>query len=438
MSHSNNEIMTPITRRERRLREELLQIDEDLSFDIDRLQKNAEYRRIRLTKQVNKVRDRQIRRLDRRDRSKIYRKFPILYYILLPILTIGRLCRSFYNWLTRKADKKAQITHHRSFYLTKRGNFVRKINIASPLRFIGQVSRFVWANRRIYLWPWLIISVIMYLVIGVNDNQNYLSIRDAIVEVDSLNYIQQVIAAVVTVITGALIAVGGANQFIIAVTLLLSWLALVYIARHVYSGNTKLTFRRAFYESAAPLVPILCIIFLILLQAVPLVLVSVGYVALSGAMYINQGISIENMSAVLALSAAVALTVYWMSASLLSLIVVTIPGIYPMRALYESTVLIAGRRAKVLGRLLVMIVIGLLAMIVVSMPLVMLDRWLKFNDYFPLIQLMMSFVVGGLVVWMSVYLYMLYRRLIDSPEMPIGNKPRRQWWSFVKFKKGKK
>lgn len=428
------EIMTPITRRERQLREDILQIDDDLQYDIDRLKKNAEARRIRLTKKVNKVRECQVRRLDRRDSSRIYQRSHVLYYALLPVLTVARWCKAIYARLVRTAEKRYNVTHHRSFYLTKRGDCVRRLNIASTGTFMAQVARFIFANWRIYVWPWIILSIILFIVIGIGDNENYVAIRDAMAETNVMSYWQQVAGMVVTSTTGVFAAVGGVNQFILAVTIMLAWLILIYISRHVYSGGNKLTFRRACYESGAPIIPMLCIILVILLQALPMVLVTIGYVALSGSMFINQSISIENMSATLVLVGVLALTIYWMSASLVALIVVTIPGMYPVRALYEGSSLIAGRRIKVLWRLLAMVMVQILALVLITIPLVMLDIKIKFNNI-PIVQLLLSFVSGAMVVWTSVYLYLLYRRLIDSPEMPIGSRPRRQWWSVISLKK---
>ena len=92
----------------------------------------------------------------------------------------------------------------------------------------------------------------------------------------------------------------------------------------------------------------------VLVQLLPLALVLISYSAITGAGYINQGVAIENMAAWCVILAVLVLTIYWMVTSLLTLVSVTIPRLYPMRAYYETSIQVAGRRVKILFRILMM------------------------------------------------------------------------------------
>ena len=41
----------------------------------------------------------------------------------------------------------------------------------------------------------------------------------------------------------------------------------------------------------------------------------------------------------------------------------------------------------------------------------------------------------ALLIWISVYLYMLYRRLLDSPEQPVGTPNRQFVWPWQRKKR---
>lgn len=419
-----------ISRREQRLRERLLTVDEDIVRSEKRLHRNGERRKTKLAAKINQARSRQEIKLNRRDNSKLYDKAPWAFYLTTPFRTIGRGIKKLFSLAKKGVDHHKATTPHRSFYLTTHAKAVRQINISGHIRFIGEVWRFIWDNRWIYFKALLLLTAVLLSVIGLSAQANYIEIREALQEVDLGWFLETVGMTTQAVITS--LTVGDANKQTFAVILVMFiWLALIYIVRRIYSGQTKFKLRDALYNSGGPFISLLAMLIVVMVEILPLAIVLISYAAVTGAGYINQGIEIENMAAWCAIAVVAILTIYWMITSLISLITVTIPGIYPLRAYFETSVLISGRRVKILFRILSMFIPLLIMWFVILVPAVILDGFIKFKTL-PFIQIVTTLLVAASLIWISVYLYSLYRRLLDSPEQPAGTPNSRFVWPWLR------
>ena len=423
-----------ISHREQLLRERLLTVDEDLVQAETRLRQKGEARRRKLAAKINRARSRQEVKLDRRDKSRLYHRVRPLYYLLCPVFAVGRFFRSVYRWACRKTEHHRHVSPHRSFYLTTHAQAVRQINISGYGRFVTEVWRMVRDNWLIYLKITLLMALAIIAVVGVsNAHSNYVDTREAMEKVDLHPFLKQaglVTQAIITSLTVTDANRQAATFIIVAVV----WLSLIFIARRVYSGN-QLRLRDAIYSAGTPLVPMMVLLVAVLVQLLPLALVLISYSAITGAGYINQGIAIENMAAWCVILAVLVLTIYWMVTSLLTLVSVTIPGLYPMRAYYETSIQVAGRRVKILFRILMMFLPLLALWALVLIPTVLLDSILK-PKTFPVVQLVVSLLAAISCTWVSAYMYVLYRRILDSPEQPVGTIGRVVWpWQRRKLVK---
>ena len=423
-----------ISHREQLLRERLLTVDEDLVRAETRLRQRGEARRRKLAAKINRARSRQEAKLDRRDKSRLYHRVRPLYYLLCPVFAVGRFFRSVYRWACRKTEHHRHVSPHRSFYLTTHAQAVRQINISGYGRFVTEVWRMVRDNWLIYLKITLLMALAIIAVVGVsNAHSNYVDTREAMEKVDLHPLLKQaglVTQAIITSLTVTDANRQAATFIIVAV----AWLSLIFIARRVYSGN-QLRLRDAIYSAGTPLVPMMVLLVAVLVQLLPLALVLISYSAITGAGYINQGIAIENMAAWCVILAVLVLTIYWMVTSLLTLVSVTIPGLYPMRAYYETSIQVAGRRVKILFRILMMFLPLLALWALVLIPTVLLDSILK-PKTFPVVQLVVSLLAAISCTWVSAYMYVLYRRILDSPEQPVGTIGRVVWpWQRRKLVK---
>lgn len=423
-----------ISHREQLLRERLLTVDEDLVRAETRLRQKGEARRRKLAAKINRARSRQEAKLDRRDESRLYHRVRPLYYLLCPVFAVGRFFRSVYRWVCRKTEHHRRVSPHRSFYLTTHAQAVRQINISGYGRFVTEVWRMVRDNWLIYLKITLLMALAIIAVVGVsNAHSNYVDTREAMEKVDLHPLLKQaglVTQAIITSLTVTDANRQAATFIIVAV----AWLSLIFIARRVYSGN-QLRLRDAIYSAGTPLVPMMVLLVAVLVQLLPLALVLISYSAITGAGYINQGVAIENMAAWCVILAVLVLTIYWMVTSLLTLVSVTIPGLYPMRAYYETSIQVAGRRVKILFRILMMFLPLLALWALVLIPTVLLDSILK-PKTFPVVQLVVSLLAAISCTWVSAYMYVLYRRILDSPEQPVGTIGRVVWpWQRRKLVK---
>ena len=57
------------------------------------------------------------------------------------------------------------------------------------------------------------------------------------------------------------------------------------------------------------------------------------------------------------------------------------------------------------------------------------------SAYAPLVQVVTTLLVAASMIWISAYLYMLYRRLLDSPEQPIGTSNNQIIWPWQRKKR---
>ena len=107
------------------------------------------------------------------------------------------------------------------------------------------------------------------------------------------------------------------------------------------------------------------------------------------------------------------LSLYWMTSSFIAMIIVTLPGMYPFTALKTAGDLVVGRRLRIMLRLAWLVVGILPTWAIVLIPMIFIQGSLKI-DWLPLVP-MTALVMGSMtVLWAAVYIYLLYRKLIDD------------------------
>lgn len=123
-----------------------------------------------------------------------------------------------------------------------------------------------------------------------------------------------------------------------------------------------------------------------------------------------------------AASLLAAVSLYWITSSLIALVVITLPGMYPLRAITVAGDLVVGRRIRILLRILWMLFTVLLGWAIVMVPVIMFDAWIKgvFSSIagLPIIPSFLLVMGTVTVVWMASYIYLLYRRIVDDDVAP--------------------
>lgn len=309
---------------------------------------------------------------------------------------------------------------HRSFRRTRRRDYVAHLPLPTYTVFTFEVGKFLRANWRLFGVLVLVFTFFSSLITGLSGQSNYSTIQELIKEAGGelftggagkLGEAGLLLAATVTS--------GSTNlqpdqQVYTGFVFLMSWLVTVWLIREIMAG-AKPRFRDGLYNAGAPIVSTGAVVLLIALQLIPVGLVALAYTALSTSGVIENGFG-AMLFGMLAIS-VVLLVLYWTVTSFIALVIVTLPGMYPIRAMKAAGDLVVGIRFPILLRLLWMVLMVLLAWLVVMVPLVVLDGWLKgmwsWYENIAVIPALVTFASTITLVWCAAYIYLLYRRLVE-------------------------
>jgi hypothetical protein len=113
----------------------------------------------------------------------------------------------------------------------------------------------------------------------------------------------------------------------------------------------------------------------------------------------------------------VILSAYLISSSLMALVAVTAPGLYPLVALNTASDIVAGRRIKFIIRLIFLLFVLAVCWIVVMLPIILLDNILKANVEWladvPIVSIGLLNMTIFSVIYFAIYIYLFYRKLLD-------------------------
>ena len=312
---------------------------------------------------------------------------------------------------------------HKSFQLTRRRDYVRPLDLPSPIVFILEVTQTLWRQRRIFL-PLMIIYIVLYAVlVGISSQSTYAeltsSVDDASSEIDNgeVNPVTKASATLVSFVSNGLGTQAGEAQQIFGVFLgLMAWLTTVWLLRNVFAGN-KVKVRDGLYNAGAPIIATIIIVFVILAQLIPVGLAAIGYSAATASGLISSG-GIAAMLFWIAAGLLGLLSAYWVTTSIFSLVIITLPGMYPLKALRASRDILLGRKLRFALRFAWMAVFVVALWVIVLLPLILFDGWLKTAipqiDWLPLVPIVALVLSTYTVFWSSAYIYLLYRKVVDN------------------------
>lgn len=309
---------------------------------------------------------------------------------------------------------------HRSFRRTYRRDYVVSTGLPGYFTFTAEVYRLIRKHIRMFALLVAVFSVLSIALAGLTSQETYLQAQELLNESKgevfsgAIGKIGEASLLILAGFTGGASNITTEQQIYLGFTLLMTWLATVWLLREMMAGQ-KPRLRDGLYNSGAPIVPTMLLVFVLALQFVPVGLVSLAYAALSSVGIIDGGFGAMLFAVVAVLIAA--LVLYWAVSTFIALIIVTLPGMYPYAALKAAGDLVTGRRLAILYRLLWLIFILLLAWAFIMVPLVVLDGWLKsiwqWYENAPLVPVLVTTASTLSFVWASAYIYLLYRKLVD-------------------------
>lgn len=311
---------------------------------------------------------------------------------------------------------------HRSFRLSRRRDYVRPLELPGNIVFTHEVSKTIWRHKTIFLLLALIYAVLYAVLVGIQSQETYTTLSDLLKETSgdafSGNWgaIGQAGLLLVTVASSGVSTEATESQQIFSVFIfLLIWLTTVWLLRNLLAGH-KVKLRDGLYSSGAPLFATVVITLVIAIQLIPVAVAFIAYNAATTTGLIEAGGAAAMLfwigAGLLAL-----LSLYWVTSSLFAMIIITLPGMYPYRAIRTAGDMVLGRRIKILLRWLWMGLMIILAWAVIMIPMILLDMGVKSLwpaiEWLPIVPVTALLMAAASTVWMSSYVYLLYRKVVD-------------------------
>jgi len=310
-----------------------------------------------------------------------------------------------------RADRYLATRPHRSFLLTPSYKYNRGKPMAGIWRLIKGSFGTIWREKRLLIVMLVMFAVVMFLVVGGVSQLAFLDVRKAASNVFSGNWaaLGSLGTLFTAAVTGALSPNVTAVQNVLGgIVIFIFWLAIVWVLRRRLAGE-KTSLRDAFYNSAGPIVPTIAVAIAVAFQLVPGSLGVIGAALTLTGVWFHGGV--ESMLMCIAGLLLCLLSLYWLAGSLMALVIVTLPGMYPWRALSAASDLVIGQRWKLLFRLFALGIVLFLVWAAVLLPVLLLDSWLRF-DWLPLVPIAVQFLYGFTMVYAVTFVYKTYKSML--------------------------
>lgn len=308
---------------------------------------------------------------------------------------------------------------HRSFRKTDKRDLPRLAPLPSNIFFTAEVFGVMRRNKKAFI-SFILLYVLMYTVLGgISSQDGYMTLTENIKSIGTnvaggnFDKATQTLVLFGSAITGGLNdPLSEAQQVYIGLLGLFTWLSVVWYLRHRLSGaNVKV--RDALYNAGAPFLSTAALAIVLLFQMFPGAAAVGVYAVMLATGAVSGGI--ESMMFALAAGLFVVLSLYWMTSTLLAMVVVTLPGTYPFRALSLAGDVVIGRRVSMIIRSAWMAFILLLVWAFVLVPVILLADVIPWK-WLPLVPLAIQLLTGFSFIFFATYVYLLYRRMIDEPK----------------------
>lgn len=337
----------------------------------------------------------------------------------------------FWGRVTKKRREFLARRPHHSFRLTRRRDYVRHITLPGYISFTHYVTKTLWHYKKTFGLLGLLFMALFVVLVGWQSQSAYSTNIDTLSEVvsgvfgDNANVLGRagvyLVSAITTVGRTDYTAIQGTSA---VVMLFMLWLTAVWLLRNSMAGRA-VKLRDGLYNAGAPILSTACIACLVVLQFVPLaVAVIVSNAATTTGLLASGGaVAMLFWIAVVLLGV---LSLYWWTSSIIALVIVTLPGMYPYQAIKLAGDLVLGYRVKILCRWLWMLLVAIIAEIIILFPAILIDMalraWLPaVAAWLPVVPFVMLASVSFIVMWIAAYVYLFYRKLVDNEE-PIGQR----------------
>lgn len=309
------------------------------------------------------------------------------------------------------ADRYLAARPHRSFRMTPPERYKKGKKVATVPSLVLGTFVTLWQEKRYLLTLTGIFAFVTFLVIGGISQVDFTELRKATSDVFSGNF--GAFGTVTSLFTAAV--TGGLNpqasvlqQFLWGFLAFFFWLSAVWMLRRRLNGQPT-SVREALYNSGGPIIPSVLVALVVVIQLIPAVFaLTAALLALTGVWF--QG-GVESMLICGAAFLMCILSFYWIAASSMALVVVSLPGMYPWKSIAIASDLVIGQRWRIATRLVMLVVTLLVVWALVLVPLLLLDSWLRF-DWLPLIPIAMQLLGALSLAYGTTYIFKMYKSMI--------------------------
>lgn len=329
---------------------------------------------------------------------------------------------------TSGKDEKKKIKHiklHKSFRRSYREDYVRPLETPGLLAHTFAALRLIFRNKKLFI-PLILLAVFLSItLVGLMSEATYRQFQDVLDQTEAElaggeigNVAKAGLLLISTITTGGLSGSSSESAMVFFVLIfLIVWLVTIFILRHILAGH-KIKLRDALYNAGAPLVPTFIVLAIIFLQCIPLfILIIVHSAAVTTGFLETPFYALVYFVFALAMLAT---SGYFLSSSLMALVAVTAPGLYPIRAMRAASDLMAGRRIKFCIRLIYLLISTVFIWVLVMLPIILIDMGLKSSFEWltgaPIVPVALVIMTCFTFVYLAAYLYVYYRWMIRYDE----------------------
>lgn len=324
-----------------------------------------------------------------------------------------------------RAERSKHVHLHKSFRRSYREDYARSLETPGLLSHAMLTFKTIFSHWRTFL-PFVLLMVLLYAVIvGLLSEETYQEVGETIEESSAElaagklgNFAKAGLLLFSTFTTGGLdTGMDESGMAFMVVLFLIMWLVTIFLLRHIFAGEDP-RLRDGLYNALGPLLSTLAIFIIIFVQCMPLMLVMITYSAAVTTGFLDT--PFYALVYFLFCATMFLLSGYLLSSSLMALVAVTAPGMYPLRAMLAASDLTAGRRIRIVLRLLYLLFVIAITYIIVMLPIILLDMWLKsvweWLAGWPIVPAFLVACTCFVFIYATTYIYTYYRWMLDYKE----------------------
>lgn len=320
------------------------------------------------------------------------------------------------------AKKRARVRLHVSFRRSYREDYDRDLKIPGLTSHAFRTFRFLFKNWKLFGSLLFLTTLFIIFFVGLMSEETYTETQEMVdtaaadLSIGNVGtFAKSGLLLLSTIASAGLSAsMTEVQRVFLVLAFLVVWLVTIYLTRHLLNGE-KPKLRDGLYNSLTPLLSTLVVFFVAMVQAIPIFIVALTYSAAVATDFLAT--PFYALVYFIFAAAMLLLSAYLLSSTFIALIAVTAPGLYPMTALHAASDLVAGRRTRFVIRLIYLIFIIALIAVVIMLPIIFLDLWLKswvsWLEGIPIVALFLFMTICFIFIYATTYLYLFYRSVLD-------------------------